>query len=191
MDLVLRPNKLEVLNSCYTAYDTNMEILNKKRRERKLLRTIEICKIHELDHIMRILKYHVAQMFQQGKIEGRLGVSLYQLSWLTNIRQWTGTVWYGSSYGSPLFEVGFSLNVSKLMICPHYYEAFISAHSNWFIVLLPYLFFLQSPIAFWRKLLQVFGLEGQISVYQVSDSSPCKESTLRILNKAVDCQQFY
>jgi hypothetical protein len=43
-----------------------------------------------LGHVMRGDKYHVLQLIIEGKIEGWGGVERKQMSWLRNIRDWTG-----------------------------------------------------------------------------------------------------
>ena len=43
-----------------------------------------------LGHIMRGRKYNFLRLILNGKIEGRKWIGRKKLSWLRNMRQWTG-----------------------------------------------------------------------------------------------------
>lgn len=47
-------------------------------------------KLEYFGHIMRNEKYHLLQLILQGKIEGRRSAGRRRLSWLRNLRTWTG-----------------------------------------------------------------------------------------------------
>lgn len=74
----------------WTARITNVEVLSNINKERELLTTIKRRKTAYLGHVMRNRKYEYLQLLIEGKIEGRRGIGRKKLSWLRNIRQWTG-----------------------------------------------------------------------------------------------------
>ena len=74
----------------WTDLVTNTEVLERARTKRELLTSIKMRKVSYLGHVMRGDKYHVLQLIIEGKIEGRRGVGRKQMSWLRNIRDWTG-----------------------------------------------------------------------------------------------------
>ncbi|KAI5720263.1 hypothetical protein M8J77_004231 [Diaphorina citri] len=52
---------------------------------------IKIRKLQYLGHIMRKeTKYSLLQLIIQGKIDGRRGPGRRRISWLHNLRKWTG-----------------------------------------------------------------------------------------------------
>lgn len=79
-----------MLRVSWTDMLTNEEVLRRARTERQLLTTIKCRKISYLGHVLRGEKYHLLQLILKGKIEGKRGVGRRQMSWLRNIRQWTG-----------------------------------------------------------------------------------------------------
>jgi len=79
-----------VLKILWTARMTNEEILRRANRRRKLFETIKKRKTAYLGHIMRNERYQFLQLLIEGKIEGRRGIGRKKMSWLRNIRQWTG-----------------------------------------------------------------------------------------------------
>lgn len=79
-----------VLKVPWTARLTNEEILRRVDRQRELFETIKKRKTAYLGHIMRNNKYQFLHLLIEGKIEGRRGIGRKKMSWLRNIRQWTG-----------------------------------------------------------------------------------------------------
>lgn len=69
---------------------TNIEVLRSINKGRELLTDIKRRKISYFGHVMRGQKYELLQLIVQGKIEGKRGVGRKQMSWLRNIRNWTG-----------------------------------------------------------------------------------------------------
>ncbi|XP_072386768.1 putative uncharacterized transposon-derived protein F52C9.6 isoform X1 [Diabrotica undecimpunctata] len=68
----------------------NDDVLKRAGVERELFKLIKKRKIGYLGHILRGAKYEIPQLILQGKIEGRRGAGRKQLSWLRNIKEWTG-----------------------------------------------------------------------------------------------------
>jgi hypothetical protein len=92
-------NKLEAFELwCYrrmlripwTAHISNERVLETVHKERELINIIKMRKVQYFGHIMRGPKYRLLRLIIQGKIEGKRWVGRKQLSWLRNIRQWTG-----------------------------------------------------------------------------------------------------
>lgn len=79
-----------ILKIPWTAKMTNEEVLTRVNRERQLFETIKKRKTAYLGHIMRNEKYQFLQLMIEGKIEGKRGIGRKKMSWLRNIRQWTG-----------------------------------------------------------------------------------------------------
>lgn len=74
----------------WTAMQTNEAVLNRAGAVRELFQTIKIRKISYLGHVLRGDRYKILQLIMKGKIEGRRGIGRKQMSWLKNIRDWTG-----------------------------------------------------------------------------------------------------
>lgn len=74
----------------WTARKTNEEILRMVQRDRELLTTIKRKKAAYLGHVIRNERYHLIRLIIEGKIEGKRGIGRRRMSWLRNIRQWTG-----------------------------------------------------------------------------------------------------
>lgn len=70
----------------------NEEVLRRAGlAERELFETIKKRKIAYMGHMLRGERYHFQRLILQGKIEGgRRGIGRKKLSWLRNIRHWTG-----------------------------------------------------------------------------------------------------
>lgn len=68
----------------------NEDVLERAGDERQLFQQIKHRKVNYLGHILRKDRYRIPQIILQGKIEGKRGMGRKQLSWLRNIRQWTG-----------------------------------------------------------------------------------------------------
>lgn len=69
---------------------TNDEILRRIGRDRELMLNVKKKKTSYFGHIMRNSKYQLLQLIVEGKIEGKRGMGRKQMSWLRNIRDWTG-----------------------------------------------------------------------------------------------------
>ena len=79
-----------ILKIPWTAKVTNEEVLKRVNQQRQLFDTIKERKTAYLGHIMRNEKYQLLQLIIEGKIEGKRGLGRKKMSWLRNIRQWTG-----------------------------------------------------------------------------------------------------
>lgn len=79
-----------MLRISWTQHITNQAVLNTINRDQELLTTIKKRKTSYLGHIMRNDKYNLLRLIIEGKIEGRRGVGRRTMSWLRNIRAWTG-----------------------------------------------------------------------------------------------------
>lgn len=79
-----------ILKIPYTAHITNEEVLRRVNKERDLLHTVKCKKTSYLGHILRNDKYYILQLIIKGKIEGKRSIGRKKLSWLRNIRNWTG-----------------------------------------------------------------------------------------------------
>jgi len=55
-----------------------------------MLNTIKKRKTAYLDHVLRGERYQFLQLIIEGKIEDRRDMGRKKMSWLRNIRQWTG-----------------------------------------------------------------------------------------------------
>lgn len=83
-------NYRRILKIPWTDHATNMAVLQTLNKDRELLHTIKVRKTSYLGHILRNNKYYLPQLVVKGKIEGRRGVGRKKLSWIRNIRNWTG-----------------------------------------------------------------------------------------------------
>ena len=79
-----------MLRISWTDKISNTEVLRRANTQRELFTTIKLRKTSYFGHIMRGKKYVILQLVIEGKIEGRRGVGRKKLSWLRNIREWTG-----------------------------------------------------------------------------------------------------
>ena len=79
-----------ILKIPWTARLTNEEVLRRVDKERELFELIKKKKTAYLGHIMRNPKYQFLHLLIEGKIEGRRSIGRKKMSWLRNIRQWTG-----------------------------------------------------------------------------------------------------
>lgn len=68
----------------------NTEVLERARTQRELLTTIKCRKTGYFGHVLRGEKYRLLHLILKGRIDGRRGIGRKQLSWLRNIRTWTG-----------------------------------------------------------------------------------------------------
>ena len=80
-----------ILRIAWTDKVSNSEVLRRAKTERELLRCIKVRKLSYLGHVMRGERFNLLRLIIEGKIEGRRGVGRRQMSWLRNIRDWTGT----------------------------------------------------------------------------------------------------
>lgn len=74
----------------WTDHVSNQEVLRRLQKEHELLLTIKRRKTAYFGHIMRGPKYELLRLIIQGRIEGKRGLGRKQMSWLRNIRNWTG-----------------------------------------------------------------------------------------------------
>ena len=74
----------------WTAMQTNEAVLNRSSAVRELFETIKIRKISYLGHVLRGNRYKILQLIMKGKVEGSREIGRKQMSWLKNIRDWTG-----------------------------------------------------------------------------------------------------
>ena len=74
----------------WTEHATNVSILERMGRDREMLTTVKRRKAAYMGHILRNNKYELLQLIIKGKIEGRRGPGRRQISWMRNIREWTG-----------------------------------------------------------------------------------------------------
>lgn len=75
----------------------NEEVIRRaKLEDRELFETIKKRKIAYFGHIMRGERYELPRLILEGKIEGKRGIGRKKLSWLRNIRHWTGINDFGS-----------------------------------------------------------------------------------------------
>ncbi|KAF6212602.1 hypothetical protein GE061_013128 [Apolygus lucorum] len=69
----------------------NTEVLRRAGLEdRQLFKDVKRRKIGYLGHVFRGDRYAFQRLVLEGKIEGRRGIGRKQLSWLRDIRRWTG-----------------------------------------------------------------------------------------------------
>lgn len=83
-------NYRRMLRIPWTDLLTNEEVLRRANTDRALITTIKCRKIAYLGHILRGEKYYLLQLIIKGKIEGRHRIGRRQMSWMRNIREWTG-----------------------------------------------------------------------------------------------------
>lgn len=79
-----------ILNISWASHTSNAEVLTKLNKERELLTLIKRRKTAYIGHVMRNNTYQLLQSLLQGKIEGRRRMERKPMSWLWNIRHWTG-----------------------------------------------------------------------------------------------------
>lgn len=69
---------------------TNGRVLERAGTDRMLLSAVKCRKVAYLGHVLRGEKYRLLQLIMKGKVEGRRGIGRKRMSWLKNIREWTG-----------------------------------------------------------------------------------------------------
>ena len=74
----------------WTSHTSNDEVLQMVGEERNLFKTVKKRKMEYFGHIMRGPKYNLLRLILNGKMEGKKWLGRKKLSWLRNIRQWTG-----------------------------------------------------------------------------------------------------
>ncbi|KAI5717477.1 hypothetical protein M8J77_006922 [Diaphorina citri] len=85
----------------WTEHIENEEVLRRMKKPRELMNMIKIRKLQYLGNIMRNeTKYSLLQLIIQGKIDGRRGPGRRRISWLHNLRKWTGKT------SAELFRIG-------------------------------------------------------------------------------------
>lgn len=80
-----------VLRISWTEHTTNEEVLKRMKKDKELVKIVKVRKLQYLGHIMRNeSKYSLLQLIIQGKIDSRRGPGRRRISWLHNLRKWTG-----------------------------------------------------------------------------------------------------
>lgn len=79
-----------ILKIPWTQRKTNEQVLNIMNKERELLMSIKQRKLEYLGHVMRGPRYELLRLILNGKIEGKKWIGRKKMSWLRNLRQWTG-----------------------------------------------------------------------------------------------------
>ena len=69
---------------------TNDEVLRRLHREREVLQIVKRRKLEYFGHFLRGPKYELLKTIIQGHIEGKRRIGRKNLSWLRNLRAWTG-----------------------------------------------------------------------------------------------------
>ena len=79
-----------MLRIAWTRRLRNSEVLEMANTERIVVNTIKKRKIGYFGHVIRGRKYELLRLIIQGKIEGKRGPGRRKISWMKNIRLWTG-----------------------------------------------------------------------------------------------------
>ena len=69
---------------------SNDTVLQRIGRQLEFLQNVKRRKLEYFGHVMRNEKYHLLQLILQGKIEGQRSAGCRRISWLRNLRTWTG-----------------------------------------------------------------------------------------------------
>ena len=69
---------------------SNDTVLQRIGRQLEFLQNVKRRKLEYFGHVMRNEKYHLLQLILQGKIEGQRSAGRRRISWLRNLRTWTG-----------------------------------------------------------------------------------------------------
>ncbi|CAG9837549.1 unnamed protein product, partial [Diabrotica balteata] len=76
-----------ILKISYVDHFTNVEVLQRMRKEKEVLNLVKQRKLEYLGHVMRNEeKYQIFQLVMQSKVFGRIGPGLRRISWLKNLR---------------------------------------------------------------------------------------------------------
>ena len=103
-----------LLKISWTDRISNEEVLRRVEQTRTLFTTVKRRKVAYLGHIMRSERYRLLQLIMQGKIEGRRGLGRKQISWLRNIREWTGIHNIGNLFGIARDRIAFRSIVQNM-----------------------------------------------------------------------------
>lgn len=79
-----------MLRISWVEHTSNNDVLAMMNTNRELVNTIKTRKTQYFGHIIRGPKYSLLRLIIQGKVEGTRWIGRKKLSWLRNIRQWTG-----------------------------------------------------------------------------------------------------
>ena len=85
-DVLLSPYPSSVVEQ----HETNESVLRRMHKDRELLGNIKRRKLEYFGHMLRGPKYRLLQTIIQGRIEGKREIGRKCLSWLRNLRAWTG-----------------------------------------------------------------------------------------------------
>ena len=69
---------------------SNDTVLQRIGRQLEFLQNVKRRTFEYFGHVMRNEKYHLLQLILQGKIEGQRSAGRRRISWLRNLRTWTG-----------------------------------------------------------------------------------------------------
>jgi len=59
-------------------------------KEPEIIRTIKIRKLCYFGHVIKREKYEMLRLIIQGKIEGKKGRIKPRITWIKNLKEWTG-----------------------------------------------------------------------------------------------------
>lgn len=79
-----------ILRISWIDHVTNKSVLRRLHAGRKLLATVKRRKLEYFGHMLRGPKYELLQTIMKRKIEGKRRIGRKNLSWLRNIRTWSG-----------------------------------------------------------------------------------------------------
>lgn len=79
-----------MLRISWTHHVTNETVLQRMNKDKEIMRTVKERKLAYFGHIMRNEKYEILHLTMQGKMDGKRGPGRRRISWLHNLRQWTG-----------------------------------------------------------------------------------------------------
>lgn len=79
-----------MLRVSWTEHVTNESVLQRLHKARELLEIIKRRKLEYFGHVLRGPKYRMLHTIIKGKFEGRRRIGRKKLSWLRNIKNWSG-----------------------------------------------------------------------------------------------------
>ncbi|CAH2096300.1 unnamed protein product [Euphydryas editha] len=79
-----------MLRISWTDKVTNLEVLRRMGKNLELIRTIKQRKTAYLGHVLRHDRYSLLQIIMMGNVPGKRKPGRRKMSWLHNIREWTG-----------------------------------------------------------------------------------------------------
>ncbi|CAG9839569.1 unnamed protein product [Diabrotica balteata] len=79
-----------MLRVSYIHHTSDITILQRLRKGKEFINAIKNIKLVYFGHIMLNDKYRLLQLILQGKIESKRSPGRRRISWLANLRKWTG-----------------------------------------------------------------------------------------------------